>query len=600
MRALAHPIDVERPPAPPAVFDYNLAAEASILGGVILRNEVLRALEDLEVDDFFDHRHKVVFQAMRNLEATGRPIDVVTLEVEIEREEKLEAVGGIAFLGELALCVPTADNVTTYADGVMLASDNRRAHVLIERVGDRCRKWPHAPADMLEELAGELQQFRRRSRRGAGGADLQSAIARLVANRTAPIFLTGFASIDERVPLMAGMIALLNGGSGSGKSTWLMQVARHHADTLGPALYVSLELELPELAARIVGQALGEDWSGAYRGKCGEAQMRAALNHPRFRVVDDHRTNASAIRRHVIALQRLYPRELVLVVVDYIQNLEAPGRDDRERVSNAIESLRALAKELGVVLFVASQPSRSSADKLRGGKMVGIDAASAGAETAQLERASYVVLTFGEIVGPEAGSDAARIAVWIAKARMGRAGIAVWLESNGRTGVWSDTGEVATVAEHKAAKAESKSDREVDVLAAALPSIVAKAKAPMSRTELKSQLGGNSARVSKAIAACLAMPDPPIVECGPRNNGAYKIWTTAKALAASILIHTPIPTRSTPVPEQVSESAPQSLFPPIPRSIGAGMGMGGTGDATDGGEKKTKRRNGSRKKRGAG
>ena len=94
------------------VLPHNLDAEASILGGVILRNEVLTNLESVEVDDFYDMRHKVVWQAIRNLEATAKPIDVVTLENEIEKQGKLDAIGGIAFIGELALRVPTASSHT--------------------------------------------------------------------------------------------------------------------------------------------------------------------------------------------------------------------------------------------------------------------------------------------------------------------------------------------------------------------------------------------------------------------------------------------------------------------------------------------------------
>ena len=96
------------------VLPHNLDAEASVLGGVILRNDILSQLDTLEVDDFYDHRHKVVFQAMRNLEAVTRPIDVVTLENEIEKAGKLDAIGGIAFLGELTLRVPSVDNVLAY------------------------------------------------------------------------------------------------------------------------------------------------------------------------------------------------------------------------------------------------------------------------------------------------------------------------------------------------------------------------------------------------------------------------------------------------------------------------------------------------------
>jgi replicative DNA helicase len=91
------------------VLPHNDDAEASIRGGVRLRNEVLTQLDTLEVEDVYTPRHKIVFAAIRALEAAAKPIDVVTLENEIEKQGKLDAIGGVAFLGELALRVPTAD-----------------------------------------------------------------------------------------------------------------------------------------------------------------------------------------------------------------------------------------------------------------------------------------------------------------------------------------------------------------------------------------------------------------------------------------------------------------------------------------------------------
>ena len=115
------------------VLPHNLDAEGSILGGVILRNDVLLNLEQLEIDDFYDHRHKVIFTAIRNLESAAKPVDVVTLENEIEKQGKLEAIGGIAFLGELALRVPTVENVVAYTD---IVRDHSQARKLILAAGE--------------------------------------------------------------------------------------------------------------------------------------------------------------------------------------------------------------------------------------------------------------------------------------------------------------------------------------------------------------------------------------------------------------------------------------------------------------------------------
>ena len=119
------------------VLPHNVEAEASILGGIILRNEVLTHLDTIEVEDFYDNRHKVVFQAVRNLEASARPIDIVTLENEIAKAGKLEAIGGVAFLGELTLRVPTVDNVVAYAE---IVTDKHQARKLMLAAGEISEK----------------------------------------------------------------------------------------------------------------------------------------------------------------------------------------------------------------------------------------------------------------------------------------------------------------------------------------------------------------------------------------------------------------------------------------------------------------------------
>lgn len=138
---------------------HNLDLEAGVLGGILLDNSRLGELANLEVDDFYNHRNKVVFQAMRNLEAAAVPIDVFTLEHEIEKLGKLEAVGGVAYLGELVLRVPTSDNTQTYAADVQRLHRNRKTIVKIGELLERAYNWPHDPSDMISELAGELQRI---------------------------------------------------------------------------------------------------------------------------------------------------------------------------------------------------------------------------------------------------------------------------------------------------------------------------------------------------------------------------------------------------------------------------------------------------------
>lgn len=138
---------------------HNLNAEASVLGGIILDNARLAGLPELEVEAFYDHKHKTVFRAMRNIEVQGRPIDVTTLEIEIEKLGYLEAVGGVGFIGELCLRVPTADNTRAYADTVQQLYRNRKAILLLGEAYERAYNWQHDPSELVHETVGELQRI---------------------------------------------------------------------------------------------------------------------------------------------------------------------------------------------------------------------------------------------------------------------------------------------------------------------------------------------------------------------------------------------------------------------------------------------------------
>lgn len=193
----------------PRTLRHNADAECSVLGGVILRNDLLVELDRLETNDFYVPAHRVVWEAIRNLEAKQKPIDVVTLEHEIERAGKLEAIGGIALLGELALKVPTAENVVHYAEIVQQLA---RVRALTMLAGDLLEKSFDADADADELIAmavaavGKLDSVRRDDTATVGDIvkhrvrELEKQWADRADGKTvwngAP---TGIANLDRRI-----------------------------------------------------------------------------------------------------------------------------------------------------------------------------------------------------------------------------------------------------------------------------------------------------------------------------------------------------------------------------------------------------------------
>ena len=106
-----------RKPDPLPNLPKNLDAERAILGAMLLNPKaVISAFSIVEVDEFFLHQHRVVYQAMQGLSAEGREIDLVTVVEELIRQSKLEAAGGAGYVSALMDGVPKATNVVHYAN----------------------------------------------------------------------------------------------------------------------------------------------------------------------------------------------------------------------------------------------------------------------------------------------------------------------------------------------------------------------------------------------------------------------------------------------------------------------------------------------------
>src|SRR5687768_17411905 len=180
------------------VLPHNLDAEASILGGIILRNDVLSQIDTLEVDDFYDMKHKIVFGAIRALEAAAKPIDVVTLEVEIEKQGKLDAVGGIAFLGELALRVPTADNVVAYTEIVQDKNQARKLMLASSEIAEKGYEDNLEVRDYLDDAEAKIFEVTQRKDK-SGPEPIKSLVKKV------------FSSLDERFKSSDGITGVPTG-----------------------------------------------------------------------------------------------------------------------------------------------------------------------------------------------------------------------------------------------------------------------------------------------------------------------------------------------------------------------------------------------------
>jgi replicative DNA helicase len=368
------------------VLPHNIDAEASVLGGVILRNEVLTSLDTIEVEDFYDHRHKVVFQAIRNLEATAKPIDVVTLEVEIEKAGKLDAIGGIAFLGELALRVPTADNVLTYAEIVV---DKNQARKLMLASGDILEKGYEDNLEVRDYLDdAEAKIFEVTQRRDKSGPEPIKGLVKKVFSSLDERFKspdgitgvpTGFIDLDTKTAgLQPTELIILAARPAMGKTSFAMSLAQNAATTGNwPVLVFSLEMSSTQLAERMLCSEARVDSSALRRGQLQRQDMTnltyaaASLSKAPILIDDTPALSLRGLRaraRRFRSNPELFPRDgsgkkCGLIVIDYLQLMrgspQAAKASREQEISEISRGLKGLAKELDCPVLALSQLNRS-------------------------------------------------------------------------------------------------------------------------------------------------------------------------------------------------------------------------------------------------
>ena len=94
-----NPIDANANKPVPA----NIDAEKSVLAACLLNAEILEEiLLKLKPEDFFRPAHRVIFEAVASLNARRIPVDQISLADTLKASNQLEAVGGPAYIIELA------------------------------------------------------------------------------------------------------------------------------------------------------------------------------------------------------------------------------------------------------------------------------------------------------------------------------------------------------------------------------------------------------------------------------------------------------------------------------------------------------------------
>lgn len=354
----------------------NLDAEKSLLGAVLIDEEVLADVsEHLTPADFYEKRHGLIFGGMMRLYEKHKPVDLLTLTDELRKKDELDTIGGSAYLGELTNYVPTAANAEAYAELVAATAVRRRLIRASSDIAELGFDEDTTTQELLEKAEAELFSVSDQSLK----QDLTSLesiltdsfdrLEELHRNKGALRGIrTGYRDLDTMTAgLQRSDLVILAARPAMGKTTLVTNLAYNVATIAKqPVLFFSLEMSKEQLVDRMLADASGVDsWnirtgnlSDDDFGKLSDA-MGELAEAPIY--IDDT-PGLSVLEMRTKARRQAHEAPLGLIIVDYLQLMQATGRSDGNRVQEVSEisrGLKLIARELNVPVIALSQLSRS-------------------------------------------------------------------------------------------------------------------------------------------------------------------------------------------------------------------------------------------------
>ena len=376
-----------------ATTDYSLErglpvsmeAERSILGAILLDNSLYdQAAEHLTPDDFSLDAHRRVYSRMRDLQESGRPVDMITLVEELDRRKEVEAIGGVAYLSSLIDGVPERPSIEHY---VRIVRNKALLRGLIN-VAQNAIAEAIEHSDEAEDVLGRAEQaiFQLSENRiGQGFLDIPSIIkgsfGSLEELYKRGQEITGLAThytlLDKLTSgLQPSDLIIIAARPSMGKTAFAMNIAENAAVLDGKVVGVfSLEMSREALLMRMLASHAQVDSKDLRQGFLTKEDMRKLtrateqLSHSKLYIDDSPGISVSEMRAKARRLRQT--EGLDLLIVDYLQLMSAVPLGGKrfenrtQEVSAISRGLKALAKELKVPVVALSQLSR--APESRGG-----------------------------------------------------------------------------------------------------------------------------------------------------------------------------------------------------------------------------------------
>ena len=323
---------------------------------------------------FTYQQNQIVWDSMSKVYRRGCQLDPLIVSQQLQTDGVLESIGGIGSLLDYAHAVETSTRLDEY---IKILRNNELKRDLLRiamTAGDMSTKTENAQdvVDYLDKEIGRLgssaisDKTRTMSQIAQDG---QEELLRMVSGQPFQKgLLTGFPSFDSLINgLQPKSMVVIAARPSVGKTAIVMNFAENIiAHSPGKRiLFFSLEMDGMSILQRIVSSISGVPISRMRDGLVSEEQKRAIkqatealCSNDNLMVNDSSDMTISQIR--AVARHKALRGKIDLIIVDYLQFVQAPGQSKDVQTAEISRGMKAMAKELGCPVVVLSQLNRDS------------------------------------------------------------------------------------------------------------------------------------------------------------------------------------------------------------------------------------------------
>lgn len=355
---------------------HSVEAEQGVIGSMLVdaKNTIPFVLEKIMLEDFYVPAHQILFTAINEMYENGKTIDLITFTQHLRDNDKLDEIGGDAFVAHLITFVPTSANVKYYVE---IVKDKRTLRDIIQVATEGVRQAHEEQQDAKGLLAttqvklAEIVPFNLVKRKTVPDYLAEKMEAMENGEPDQDILITRFTELDRLCPIKKGDMPCIFSTRKMGKSTLALSIMENVCiATKGTGIYFSLEDRTSKVVDRLLAGVSRIPINKHHVKHLSQAEIETCLAAVKKICLANFIVHDDIYEIHAIVARAkkdiLDNPNTVLIAVDYCQLVKVYGKKNASReqdVASISRNLRMLALETGIPVIVVSQENSDGATR---------------------------------------------------------------------------------------------------------------------------------------------------------------------------------------------------------------------------------------------